>query len=99
MLPLKLLTVRDRYFLVGVIIIFIFLALLDLFGVLLVGVIGSLSITGVSSNQTGNRVSMVLSFLQLEKYSFDKQVGAVGVLASILLVSKTLISLVEVRFI
>jgi len=97
MLPLKLLTVRDRYLLAGVIVIFIFLALLDLFGVLLIGVIGSLSITGVSSNQTGDRVSMVLSFLQLETYSFDKQVVAVGVLASIMLVSKTLISLVLIR--
>jgi len=83
--------------LILVILITLFLALLDLVGVLLIGVIGSLSITGLSTGQAGNRVSTVLEFLQIDNLGFENQVVVVGLAAATLLVSKTLLSLFLVK--
>ena len=62
----RLLERRDRALLIGVIIISLFLSFLDLLGVLLIGVIASLSITGLSTGQVGDRVSRVLNLLNLD---------------------------------
>lgn len=96
-LPVKLLSVRDRTLLVVVTFITFFLATLDLLGVLLIGVVTSLSITGLSSRQTGNRVSEVLSLLQIQNLSFESQVTVVGLIAAILLIIKTIVSVFLVR--
>jgi hypothetical protein len=58
-MPIKLLSQRDRILLVAVVLITILLAFLDLLGVLLIGVIGSLSITGIGSGKIGDRVSVL----------------------------------------
>jgi ATP-binding cassette subfamily C protein len=84
-LPLKLLSKRDRLLLILVILITLFLAVLDLVGILLIGVIGSLSITGLSTGQTGNRVSAVLEFLRIDTLDFENQVIVVGLAAAVLL--------------
>ena len=96
-LPLKLLSARDRLQLIVVVLVTVLLAILDLIGVLLIGVIGSLSISGVSNGQAGDRVSLVLQFLQLEKLSFEKQVVMIGLIAATILIAKTLFSLFLVR--
>jgi ABC-type multidrug transport system fused ATPase/permease subunit len=75
----------------------VFLAILDLFGVLLIGVIGSLSITGLSTGQIGDRVSIVLEYLRIGELGFETQVVVVGLLAAVLLIAKTLFSLFLVR--
>ena len=95
--PLKLLSGRDRGLLIVVVLITLFLALLDLFGVLLVGVIGSLSITGISTGQTGNRVSVVLKALGIEGLDFEAQVVVLGLIAALSLITKTLLSLFLVK--
>ncbi len=92
-LPIKLLEKRDRILLGIVLLITISLAFLDLIGVLLVGVIGSLSITGISTGQTGNRVSRVLSGLRLNNFELESQVVIVGLIVAVLLICKTLVSL------
>jgi ABC-type multidrug transport system fused ATPase/permease subunit len=84
---------RDRFILVIVTGITILLALLDLFGVLLVGVIGSLSLTGISNGTSGDRVTKVLQFLQIEELDFESQIVVIGLIAGILLVTKTVFSL------
>jgi ABC-type multidrug transport system fused ATPase/permease subunit len=96
-LPIKLLSRRDQILLTSVIFITIFLAMLDLFGVLLIGVVGSLSVTGISSNQVGNRVSFVLDFLNLNNLDFENQVAVVGLLAATLMISKTLLTMFIVK--
>jgi ABC-type multidrug transport system fused ATPase/permease subunit len=96
-LPLKLLSKRDHRFLFLVILVTIFLALLDLFGVLLIGVIGSLSITGISTGQTGNRVGIVLRVFGLNNTDFELQALIIGFIAAVSLISKTLLSLVLVK--
>ena len=96
-LPLKLLSSRDRALLILVVLLTVLLAVLDLIGVLLIGVIGSLSISGVSNGKAGDRVSLVLQFLQLEKLSFEKQLVMIGLIAASILIAKTLLSLFLVR--
>jgi ABC-type multidrug transport system fused ATPase/permease subunit len=82
-----------------VVIIFItlFLAILDLFGVLLIGVIGSLSITGLGNGQTGDRVSIALRLLQIDNLDFESQVIVVGLIVALLLITKTILSLLLIR--
>ena len=96
-IPFKLLSRRDHKLLVLVIVLTLFLAFLDLFGVLLIGVMSSLSITGLGSAQTGNRVDFVLTFLGLDSFSLERQVVYLGLLSAVALIGKTLLSLVIIR--
>ena len=91
---MRLLSTRDRRLVYFVIAVTIFFGLMDLVGVMLIGAIGSLSVTGVSSGQTGNRVSRLLQSLNIETYSLQTQVGILGTLAALTLISKTILSLI-----
>jgi ABC-type multidrug transport system fused ATPase/permease subunit len=73
------------------------LAFLDLLGVLLIGVIGSLSITGIGSGKTGDRVSIVLQFFRIDSLTFESQVIIIGLIAALLLLTKTLMTLILVK--
>ena len=85
---MRLLSTRDRKLVYFVIAVTIFFGLMDLVGVMLIGAIGSLSVTGVSSGQTGDRVSRLLQSLNIETYSLQTQVGILGTLAALTLISK-----------
>ena len=93
-MSMRLLSTRDRKLVYFVIAVTIFFGLMDLVGVMLIGAIGSLSVTGVSSGQTGNRVSRLLQSLNIETYSLQTQVGILGTLAALTLISKTILSLI-----
>ena len=88
---MRLLSTRDRKLVYFVIAVTICFGLMDLVGVMLIGAIGSLSVTGVSSGQTGNRVSRLLQSLNIETYSLQTQVGILGTLAALTLISKTIL--------
>lgn len=94
---MRLLSNRDRKLVYLVVVVTICFGLMDLFGVMLIGVIGSLSITGVSSAQTGDRVSRVLEFFQIEQNSLQTQVAILGFIAASTLIGKTLMSLYFTR--
>ena len=66
---------------------------LDLMGVALLGVLGSLAITGSASKNPGSRVQGVLEFLNINDMSVQNQAIFLGTLAGIFLVTKTLFSL------
>lgn len=93
-MSLRLLSTRDRKLVYFVIAATIFFGLMDLVGVMLIGAIGSLSVTGVSSGQTGNRVGRLLQSLNIETYSLQTQVGILGTIAALTLISKTILSLI-----
>ena len=63
---LLLLKPLDRIKIYFMAVIQIAFSFLDLVGIALFGVLGSLAITGSSSRQTGDRVNSVLEFLNLE---------------------------------
>jgi ABC-type multidrug transport system fused ATPase/permease subunit len=73
------------------------LGALDLLGVLLVGVIGALAVTGIQSSEPGNRVGAALKLLNLEDYSFQQQTAILGILATVVLIGRTLFSVYFTR--
>ena len=84
-----------RYF--QVVVIQIALGLLDVAGVLMIGLLGSLAISGVSSGKPGDRVSSFLEFAQLQDKPLQTQVAVMGIVAACLLTFKTLFSLYFTR--
>jgi ABC-type multidrug transport system fused ATPase/permease subunit len=69
------------------------LSFLDLFGVALIGVIGALSITGIKGAQVGDRTGAALRLLQLDSLSFYNQVVVLSVMAALLLITRTILSM------
>lgn len=94
---LKLLSREEKSRLIIVCVIQIFLALIDLLGVALIGLLGSLAITGISSKGPGNRVSWLLELLGIDSLTLQQQVALIGLISSGLLIGKTLFSIVITR--
>jgi ATP-binding cassette, subfamily B, bacterial PglK len=90
---LNLLSRRDKSILLLFTLFAVALAALDLFGIMLIGVIGSLSVTSISSGVTGDRVLIVLETLRLNEKSLQSQVSIIGTLAAVTLMLKTFISM------
>jgi len=87
----------ERRKLIGATILQSSLAVLDLIGVALIGVIGALSIYGIQSKSDAGRASKITSYLHLENFSFQKQIAILGALAATILILKTVSSLVVTR--
>ena len=81
---------RDRNKIFFVIVLQVILGLVDLVGIAIIGVLGSLAVSGVQGQQPGERVGSVLEAVQLENSSLQVQFGVLGLAATILLVSKTI---------
>ena len=94
---LRLLSKREKLRLLLILAIQIFLSVIDLLGVALIGLLGSLAITGISSREPGNRVSLLLRFLGIESFTLQQQVALIGLISSVLLISKTIFSIVVIR--
>lgn len=94
---LGLLEKSDKRKIFIVVFVQILLGLLDLAGVILLGVIGSIAVGGVGSRPPGDRISNFLQFLSLDDASLTKQVVTLGVFAVVILVGKTLVSLYLTR--
>ena len=73
------------------------MGLLDLLGVLAIGLLGALSVSGIQSRSPGDRVSGVLSFLRISEASFQLQVTFIGATATLLLVGRTILSMIITR--
>jgi ABC-type multidrug transport system fused ATPase/permease subunit len=70
---------------------------LDLIGVLAIGLLGALSVTGLQSQDPGDRVSQVLRILKISDETFQTQAITIAAIASILLVSRTVLSIFFTR--
>lgn len=90
---LKILTKNDKIKLLLLSVSQILLSFLDLLGVALIGVIGSLAVTSNSSQQSSGRIQNVLMFLHINDKPIQLQVAILGLLAAICLISKTLSSI------
>ena len=75
----------------------VLLSFLDLLGVALIGMIGALTIRGVSSQAPGDRVSRVLDFMSLSNSTLQRQVTILGLLACVVLVARTMISIIVTK--
>jgi ATP-binding cassette, subfamily B, bacterial PglK len=82
---------------VFVVVIQIMLSLLDLVGVALIGVLGALAVSGVESGKPGGRVSKAIGLLHLDHYSFQTQVAVIGVVSALILITRTVLSVLFSR--
>ena len=86
---------RQKIFLV--VILQILMSFLDLLGVAIIGVLGALAVTGVQSTQPGNTVATILDLLNLSDRTFQEQAAFLGVAAAVILISRTLASVIFTR--
>jgi ABC-type multidrug transport system fused ATPase/permease subunit len=93
----RVLSARDRVKVSFVICLQIFFGLLDLVGVAIIGVLGALAVTGIQSSKPGDRVNSVLSILGIENESLQFQVAVLGIAAALLLISRTIFSIIFTR--
>lgn len=70
---------------------------LDLVGITLIGILGSMTVNGIQSKSSGDRVVGVLEFLRINQLSFQQQVAIIGVLGSCALIVRTLLSVYLTR--
>jgi ABC-type multidrug transport system fused ATPase/permease subunit len=86
---LTLLSRNDKNKIFAVAVIQVLLGFLDLAGVAVMGVLGSLAVTGIQSKTPGDRVTTVLEILRIENFAFQTQVSILGALAVSLLLGRT----------
>jgi len=87
----------DKRKLIFITVIQILLGMMDLLGVLAIGLLGTLSITGIQSNQPGSKVSTVLELLGLSNATFQTQALFIGTAAVLLLIGRTVLSIIFTR--
>jgi ABC-type multidrug transport system fused ATPase/permease subunit len=75
----------------------ILMAGLDLLGVVAIGLLGALSVTGLQSSPPGDRVSHFLEILHIQNETFQTQALVLGIGAVILLVGRTVLSIIFTR--
>jgi ATP-binding cassette, subfamily B, bacterial PglK len=90
---LGLLERRDRRNILVVAFVQIFLSGLDLLGVAVIGVIGALAANGIAQKSPGDRASAFLGFVGLENASLQEQVGVLSLIAVLVFIAKTLVTL------
>lgn len=88
---------KDRKKILAVVVIQTLLGALDLLGVVLVGIIGALAVTGIQSGTPGNRVSRALEVLGLEGLTLQQQTALLGIVAAVIFVGRTLFSVLFTR--
>jgi ABC-type multidrug transport system fused ATPase/permease subunit len=73
------------------------LGFLDLLGIAIIGVLGALTVTGISSKQPGSRVANFLSIIGIEDLKFQNQVAILGAIATVILMVRTILSIVILK--
>ena len=87
----------DQKKVIAVTLIQISMGVLDLLGVVAIGLLGALSVTGLQSHTPGDRVSLALRALHISQATFQTQACIIGVAAVILLVGRTMLSIFFTR--
>lgn len=93
----RVLSRADQRKIVIVILLQVLLGFLDLLGVIAIGLLGAISVTGLQSNNPGNRVSTALSILHIQNTTFQTQATILGISAVVLLVGRTVLSIFVTR--
>ena len=87
----------DKPKILAISIIQIFLGFLDLLGVLAIGLLGAISITGIQSKEPDSRIFQLLELLSLEDKPFQTQAISIASIALSLLIGRTIISAIFTR--
>jgi ABC-type multidrug transport system fused ATPase/permease subunit len=94
---LKVLSSSDRRKLGLITLVQVSLSFLDLLGVAAIGLLGALSVSGLQSLNPDKRILSVLKILQIENDTFQRQAIVLAILATTLLVGRTLLSIFFTR--
>jgi ABC-type multidrug transport system fused ATPase/permease subunit len=94
---MKVLSRADQKKVIWVTILQICLSVLDLLGVIAIGLLGALSVTGLQSEIPGNRVNSALRALHISDSSFQLQLLILAAGAAFLLVGRTVLSIFFTR--
>ena len=94
---LFVLPTRSRNRLIYISAIQVSLALLDLVGVALIGLLGTIAVAGVQSKENTGLVLRFLDLVGLQSLEFQTQVGVLGIAAMLALLSRTLLSVIFAR--
>lgn len=90
---MKLLSKKEQGLIYVITLLQIGLSVLDLLGVLVIGVVGSLSISGIASSKPGDKTFLVLEKIGIENLSLQNQVAILGGIAAGFLIAKTFSSM------
>ena len=93
----SVLSAEDKRKVTAVAILQVCLGGLDLLGVLAIGLLGALSVTGLQSQKSGDRVSTALNILHISNLSFQAQAIAISIFALVLLIGRTVLSIFFTR--
>jgi ABC-type multidrug transport system fused ATPase/permease subunit len=93
----KVLSSTDRRKIIGITILQVLMGGLDLLGVVAVGLLGALSVSGLQSNNPGDRVGAALKILYIQDATFQTQALILGISAVVLLVGRTILSIFFTR--
>ena len=92
-----LLSRRDQRSISMIVGIQVFLGILDLLAIIVIGLLGSLAVAGISLRPASGQVYRVLDILNIENLRIQQQVVILGLLATITLFIKTIISIFFTR--
>ena len=70
-----------------------FVAILDLAGVAVIGILGALSVSSVGSKPLGTRLNMILEVLNIDQLTIQKQVFVLAIIAVGFLLTRTFLSI------
>jgi hypothetical protein len=93
----EVLAISDRKKVLGACILQFLLSILDLVGVAMIGILGSLAVSGVQSLSPGERVAKALDFLGISNLSFQEQAAILGIAATAFLMVRTILSIILSR--
>ena len=93
----KVLSRADQRKIIAITFLQILMGALDLLGVIAIGLLGALSVTGLQSSKPGERVNAALNILHIQSATFQKQVVILGISAVVLLVGRTILSIFFTR--
>jgi ABC-type multidrug transport system fused ATPase/permease subunit len=93
----RILSRRDKFKLIIVVLIQMLLGIFDLLGVVFVGALGVLAVDGPTAQPTEGYAGYIIQFLGVTEFSFKDQAIIIGTLAVLFLTSKTLLSVFFTR--
>ena len=93
----KVLSPKDRKRIYLVALVQISMGFVDLAGVAVIGILGALAVNGIQSKGPGERVANVLEILGLGDQTFQTQTAVLGIIATILLLGRTIFSVFFTR--
>ena len=93
----KVLSPKDRKKIYLVALVQIAMGFVDLAGVAVIGILGALAVNGIQSKGPGERVASVLDLLGLGDQTFQTQAAVLGIIATILLLGRTIFSVFFTR--